>query len=125
MTLPRRKGQGLCCFNGGDIDGKITKGEVSGDKTDHVVICDCGSELVFGIFEIIVLSAIFIRFFWMACAGFGQLRTVYLARHERVLDPKKQKMDNLKKMVRRELDVEAQGSGKARQGAAAIDTELK
>ena len=90
-------------LNRGDIDGKkITKEEVSGDETEHVVICDCGSELVFGIFEIIVLSAIFIRFFWMACAGFGQLRTVYLARHERVLDPKKQKMDNLKKMVRRE-----------------------
>ena len=70
-------------------------------------------------------SAIFIGFLWMTCAGCGQLRTVYLARHERGLERKKQKMDYLKKMVRRELDVEDQGSGKARQGAGAIDKELK
>ena len=47
-----------------------------------------------------------------------------MGRHERALERKKQKMDNLKKMVRRELDVEAQGS-KSGNGAEAIDTELK
>ena len=32
-------------LNGGDIDGeKITKQEGSGDETEHVVICDCGSK---------------------------------------------------------------------------------
>ena len=37
-------------LNEGDIDGKkITKEEVSGDVTEHVVICDCGSEFVFEI----------------------------------------------------------------------------
>ena len=70
-------------LNGGDVNGKRnTKEEVSGDETEHVVICYCGSELVFGIFEIIVLSAICIGFLSMPCAGCGQLRTVYLARHE-------------------------------------------
>ena len=48
-------------LNVGDLDGKrITEEEISGGETEVVVICDCGSELVFGIFEIIVLSAIFI-----------------------------------------------------------------
>ena len=113
-------------LNADDLDGKmITEEEISGDETEHLVICDCGSELVFGIFEIIALSAIFIGFLWMTCAGCGQLRTVYMGRHERALERKKQKMDNLKKMVRRELDVEAKGSGKAQQGAGDIDTELK
>ena len=41
--------------------------------------------------------------------------------HERALERKKQKMDKLKKMVRRELDVEAQGS-KRGNGSEAIDT---
>ena len=78
-------------LNRGDIDGKkITKEEVSGDETEHVVICDCGSELVFGIFKIIALSAIFIGLLWMTSAGCGQLRTLYLARHERALERKKQ-----------------------------------
>ena len=60
----------------------------------------------------------------MTCAVCGQLRTVYVGRHKRALERKKQKMDKLKKMVRRELDVEAQGS-KRGNGAEAIDTELK
>ena len=84
--------------------------------------------MVFGIFEIIVLTSIFVGFCWMTCACCGQQRTVYLARHERALERKKQKMDNLKRLLRRELesDVEAQGSGKAvQQSTAAIDTELK
>ena len=60
----------------------------------------------------------------MTCAVCGQLRTVYLGSHERALEKKKQKMDKLKKMVRSELDVEAQGS-KHGNGADTIGTELK
>ena len=57
----------------------------------------------------------------MTCAVCGQLCTVYVGRHKRALERKKQKMDKLKKMVRRELDVEAQGS-KRGNGSEAIDT---
>ena len=50
-------------LNAGDLDGKrITEEKVPAGQTDHVVICDCNSELVFSIIEIIVLSAIFIGF---------------------------------------------------------------
>ena len=66
-------------LNAGDLDGKrITEEKVPAGQTDHVVICDCNSELVFSIFEIILLSSIFIGFLWMTCGGCGQLRTVYL-----------------------------------------------
>ena len=118
------------------MDGKkITEEKVAWDETEHVVICDCGSELVFGIFEIIVLSPIFIEFLWMTCVVSGQLRTVYLSRHERELEKKRKKdelkkmeeikkEEELKKLVRRELDVKAQGSRRGN-GTEAIDTELK
>ena len=69
-------------LNVGDLDGKrITEEKVPAGQTDHVVICDCNSELVFSIIEKIVLSAIFIGFLWMTCGVCGQLRTVYLGRH--------------------------------------------
>ena len=88
-------------LNGGDITGeKITTQEVSGDEKEHVVFCDCCSEMGFGIFEIIVLTSIFIGFCWMTCAGCGQQRTVYLARHERALERKKHKMDDLKRLLK-------------------------
>ena len=112
-------------LNAGEKDGKrITEEKVPAGQTDHVVICDCNSELVFSIFVIIVLSANFLGFLWMTCGMCGQLRTVYNGRHERALEKKKEKMDRLKKMVRRELDVEAQGS-KRGNAAEAIDTDLK
>ena len=93
-----------------------------------MVYCDCGSEMVFGIFEVIVLISIFIGFYWMSCSACGQLKTVYLARHERLQERKKKKMNNSKRLLRRELesDVEAaQGSGRARrQSTSPIDTDL-
>ena len=34
-------------LNNGELDGKrITEEDVSGGDTDHVIICDCGSEIV-------------------------------------------------------------------------------
>ena len=48
----------------------------------------------------------------------------YNGRHEWAVEKKKEKMDRLKKMVRRDLDVEAQGS-KRGNAAEALDTDLK
>ena len=98
----------------------ITEEEISGDETEHVVICDCGSELVFGIFEIC-------HFHWVSLDDLCRLwaNTYCLPGQAREGARAKETNNNLKEMVRRELDVEAQGSGKAQQGTAAIDTELK
>ena len=53
-------------LNAGDLDGKRnTEEEIAGGETEHVVICDCGSELVFGIFEIIDYSFI-CHFHWVS-----------------------------------------------------------
>ena len=50
-------------------EDKGMKQEVDDDELQHTVLCDCGRQAIFALFECIVLVAILVGFIYMCCAA--------------------------------------------------------
>ena len=95
----------------------------------QVIFCDCGSSVVFGLFEIVVFIAIFVGMSWMCCSCCGQARNIYQDRYKKAEMKKKAKekakTENLRRLSKSEMEMEAgQGSKSRKSFGGTIDTDL-
>ena len=82
MTVQGSVDCGATVFSGDSkqaVSAKVTH-EKDGKQ---VIFCDCGSSVVFGLFEIVVFIAIFVGMSWMCCSCCGQARNIYQDRYKK------------------------------------------
>ena len=82
------------------------KQEVDDDELQHTVLCDCGRQAIFALFECIVLVAILVGFLYMCCGCCAHLKTVYLKRHESQIKKKERREANLRLRIKKEMGIQ-------------------
>ena len=110
-------------------DSKVTDVTVDEKDGKQVIFCDCGSSVVFGLFEIVVFIAIFVGMSWMCCSCCRQARNIYQDRYKKAEMKKKgkekAKIENLRRLLKSEMEMEAgQGSKSRKSFGGTIDTDL-
>ena len=110
-------------------DSKVKDVTVDEKDGKQVIFCDCGSSVVFGLFETVVFIAIFVGMSWMTCSCCGQARNIYQDRYKKAEMKKKgkekAKIDNLRRLLRNEMEMEAgHGSQGSKSFGETIDTDL-
>ena len=72
-------------------NSKVTDVPVDEIDKKQVIFSNCGSSVVFGLFEIVMFIAIFVGMSWMCCSCCGQARNVYQDRYKKAEMKKKGK----------------------------------
>ena len=76
-----------------NTDGDITDKQEVCELDQHIVYCNCRKEAIFTLFDCLALVSILVGFIYMSCRACGQLKTIYLKRHERSLKKLEYQLD--------------------------------
>ena len=79
------------------------KQEVDKDEMQHTVYCDCERQVIFMLFECIVLVANLVGFIYMSCGCCSHLKAIYLKKHESPLKKREKKEANLCARLRKDI----------------------